>query len=70
MQQEAQTVLTIDLSENDVLGPAYLRGREEGQLELLRQPNRAEVWRRTRVGRPETVTVFDERATSGWASRT
>lgn len=24
-------MLTIDLSENEVLGPAYLRGREEGR---------------------------------------
>ena len=38
-------MLTIDLSENEVLGPAYLRGREEGreqgqhegQLALLRR---------------------------------
>ena len=33
VQQEAQTVFTIDLSENEVLGPAYLRGREEGREE-------------------------------------
>jgi predicted transposase YdaD len=26
-------LLTIDLSENKVLGPAYLRGREEGREE-------------------------------------
>jgi predicted transposase YdaD len=45
VQQEARRVLTIDLSENEVLGPAYLRGREEGreqgqhegQLALLRR---------------------------------
>ena len=37
VQQEAKTMFTIDLSENKVLGPAYRRGLEEGQLELLRQ---------------------------------
>ncbi len=37
VQEEARTVLAIDLSENEVLGPAYRRGLEEGQLELLRQ---------------------------------
>ena len=33
VQQEAQRMLTIDLSENKVLGPAYLRGREQGREE-------------------------------------
>jgi hypothetical protein len=41
VEQEAQKLLTIDLSENKVLGPAYLRGREEGraegQITLLRR---------------------------------
>jgi hypothetical protein len=29
--------LMIDITENKVLGPVYLRGREEGQLDLLRR---------------------------------
>jgi predicted transposase YdaD len=33
VQEEAQTVLTIDLSENEVLGPAYLQGLQEGRKE-------------------------------------
>jgi len=33
VHEEARTVLAIDLSENEVLGPAYLRGREEGREE-------------------------------------
>jgi predicted transposase YdaD len=31
VHQEAHTMLAIDLSENEILGPAYVRGREEGQ---------------------------------------
>jgi predicted transposase YdaD len=33
VQQKARTMFTIDLSENKVLGPMYLRGREEGREE-------------------------------------
>lgn len=33
VQEEAQRMLTIDLSENEVLGPPYLLGREEGRAE-------------------------------------
>jgi hypothetical protein len=46
VQEEAQTVLAIDLSENEVLGPAYLRGREEGHREGERAVLRRLVERR------------------------
>jgi predicted transposase YdaD len=44
VQEEARNMLTIDLSENKILGPAYKRGleegrqegRQEGELRLLR----------------------------------
>ncbi len=35
VQQEAQTVFTIDFSENEVLGPAYRQGLEEGRKNQL-----------------------------------
>ncbi|MGH9437123.1 MAG: hypothetical protein ACRD22_04315 [Terriglobia bacterium] len=37
VQQEAQRMQMIDLSQNRVLGPAYLQGRKEGREEMVRQ---------------------------------
>ena len=37
VQEETQRMLTIDLSENEVLGPPYLLGREDGRQEGRQQ---------------------------------
>ena len=68
VQQEARTVLTIDLSENEVLGPAYAarpRGRSVG---VTAAPNRAAFWRAARMGCAETLPVHRRGSGGGCAS--